>query len=202
MPFGLKNAAQDFQSLMDGILQDIPFTFVYIDKFLDRSVFDHIHGLSNAGARPTQRAISQRFVRHGMKRDIRKCCKECHACQTSKIHQHTKAPLVECPLPKTRFCSLHFDLVRPLPASQGMTYLFAIIDRFTKWPETVPLPDAHASTCAAALVHHWIARFGVPEDIISDVGRQFTSTVWAEYNKLWALKHTQLQPITPGKWHG
>lgn len=156
-----------------------------------RPVFDHIHGLSHAGARPTQRAISQRFVWHGMKRDIRKWCKECHACQTSKIHRHTRAPLVERPLPNTRFCSLHVDLVGPLPTSQGMTYLFTIIDRFTRWPEAIPLPDAHASTCATALIHHWIARFGVPEDITSDRGTQFTSTLWTELNKLLGIEtHT------------
>ena len=156
-----------------------------------RSVFDHIHGLSHAGARPTQQAISQRFVWHGMKRDIRKWCKECHACQTSKIHRHTRAPLVERSLPNARFCSLHVDLVGPLPVSQGMTYLFTIIDRFTRWPEAIPLPDAHASTCAAAFVHHWIARFGVPEDIVSDRGRQFTSALWAEFSKLFGIEtHT------------
>lgn len=40
MPFGLKNAAQAFQHLMDGILKDIPFTFVYIDDIL---VVSHSH---------------------------------------------------------------------------------------------------------------------------------------------------------------
>ncbi len=34
MPFGLKNAAQAFQRLMDGILRGIPFVFVYLDDIL------------------------------------------------------------------------------------------------------------------------------------------------------------------------
>ncbi|GFN96959.1 Pol polyprotein [Plakobranchus ocellatus] len=42
------------------------------------------------------------------------------------------------------------------------------------------LPDAHASTCATALLYHWMARFGVPEDITSDKGRQFTSSLWTQ----------------------
>lgn len=149
-----------------------------------RPVFDHLHGLSHAGARPTQQAITQRFVWHGMKRDIRTWCKECHPCQASKFHRHTRAPLVQRPLPTARFCSLHVDLVGPLPISQGMCYLFTIIDRFTRWPEAIPIPDGHASTCATALVHHWIARFGVPEDITSDRGTQFTSLLWSELYKL------------------
>ncbi|GFO31282.1 Gag Pol polyprotein [Plakobranchus ocellatus] len=34
MPFGLKNAAQFFQRLMDGVLRDILFAFVYLDDIL------------------------------------------------------------------------------------------------------------------------------------------------------------------------
>lgn len=154
-----------------------------------RPVFDHLHGLSHAGSRPTQRAITQRFVWRGMKRDIRTWCKECHDCQTSKIHRHVRAPIVERPPPNARFCSLHIDLVGPLPTSQNMKYLLTIIDRFTRWPEAIPLPDAHSSTCATALIHHWIARFGVPEDITSDRGTQFTSNLWAECCKLLGIEH-------------
>lgn len=154
-----------------------------------RPVFDIIHSLSHAGPRPTQQAITQRFVWHGMKRDIRKWCKECHACQSSKFHRHTQAPLQQRPPPDARFSSLHVDLVGPLPVSQGMTYLFTIIDRFTRWPEVIPIPDAQASTCATALLSNWIARFGVPADITSDRGPQFTSSLWRECNKLLGVTH-------------
>ena len=34
IPFGLKNAAQTFQRLMDGILKDLDFAFVYLDDIL------------------------------------------------------------------------------------------------------------------------------------------------------------------------
>ena len=80
-----------------------------------RLVFNKIHGLSHSGVRPTQKAIAQRFVWHGMRRDIRKWWKECPDCQTSKIHRHTRSPLVERLPPSDRFYSLHVDLVGPLP---------------------------------------------------------------------------------------
>ncbi|GFR58209.1 Pol polyprotein [Elysia marginata] len=142
-----------------------------------RSIFNKIQGLSHSGIKPTQKAIAQRFVWNGMKLDIRRWCKECPDCQASKVHRHTPSPLVERQLPSDRFRSLHVDLVGPLPESHGMTYLFTIIDRYTRWSEAIPLPDAHASTCVSALLHHWVARFGVPEDIVSDRGRQFTSNL-------------------------
>lgn len=34
MPFGLKNAAQTFQRLMDTIFQSCPFIFIYLDDIL------------------------------------------------------------------------------------------------------------------------------------------------------------------------
>ena len=92
-----------------------------------RNVFDKIHGLSHSGVRPTQKAIAQRFVWNGMKRYIRKWCKECPDCQASKIHRHTRSPLTERLPPSDRFCSLHVDLVGPLPESQGMTYLSPLL---------------------------------------------------------------------------
>ena len=43
MPFGPKNAAQTFQRLMDGILRDIGFAFVYLDDILVASVSTSQH---------------------------------------------------------------------------------------------------------------------------------------------------------------
>ena len=149
-----------------------------------KRIFDTVHGLSHPAVRPTQRAVSSRFVWHGMKKDIQQWCKECHACQASKIHRHVRAPLVTPEAPEARFAELHVDLVGPLPISQGMTYLFTIIDRFTRWPEAIPLPDCKTETCAKAFIFHWIARFGVPSGLVSDRGTQFTSELWAELNKI------------------
>ena len=132
-----------------------------------------------------------------MRRDIRKWYKECPDCQASKIHRHTRSSLVERLPPSDRFCNLHVDLVGPLPESQGIVYMFTIIDRFTRWSEAIPLPNAHASACATALLHHWIARFGVPEDITSDRGRQFTSSLWTQLNALLGIHATTTTAYHP-----
>ena len=178
-------------------LEDIPFGQVtilcdtstgkprpVIPQTWTRKIFDAVHGLSHAGSRPTQRAISARFVWHGMKKDIQKWCRECEPCQMSKISRHTKSPLVTPDPPAARFADLHVDLVGPLPLSEGMSYLFTIIDRFTRWPEAIPIPDSKTETCAKAFIRHWLARFGVPTSMVSDRGAQFTSDLWKELNKL------------------
>ena len=43
MPFGLKNAAQAFQCLMDGMLRDVNFAFVYLDEILVASPDHEVH---------------------------------------------------------------------------------------------------------------------------------------------------------------
>ena len=43
MPFGLKNAAQTFQRLMDGIFQGLPYVYVYLDDILIASTTSEKH---------------------------------------------------------------------------------------------------------------------------------------------------------------
>ncbi|GFR58986.1 Pol polyprotein [Elysia marginata] len=58
-----------------------------------------------------------------------------------------------------------------------------IVDRTTRWPEAIPLNNTSTTDCARALIRHWISRFGVPLDLTSDRGSQFTSTLWNEISQ-------------------
>ena len=53
-----------------------------------------------------------------------------------------------------------------------------------------PMEDALTETCARALICHWIARFGVPDSLTSDLGPQFTSHL------CWPSLHPPPQHIT------
>ncbi|GFN99393.1 Pol polyprotein [Plakobranchus ocellatus] len=157
-----------------------------------KTIFDAIHNLSHPGHKPTTRAISARYVWPGLKREVKNMVRACHGCQASKIGRHTKTALNSFDPPDRRFGDIHVDLVGPFPPSEGCTYLFTIIDRFTGWPEAVPIHNAGAPTCARALLRNWIARFGVPDSITSDQGPQFTSGLWRELHNILGCrpKHT------------
>ncbi|KAK7877068.1 hypothetical protein WMY93_032223 [Mugilogobius chulae] len=66
MPFGLKGAAQTFQRLMDSVLRDMPFLFVYLDDILvaSSSVEEHMTHL---------RQLFQRLSDHGLIVNPTKC---------------------------------------------------------------------------------------------------------------------------------
>ena len=145
-----------------------------------RLVFDNLHGLSHPSIRATQKLISTRFVWKGMRKNIAAWAKTCIACQKSKVNRHTRAPLQPIKMPDKRFQHIHIDLVGPLPAANGFTHLLTIVDRFTRWPEAIPLKSTDTETIADAFTQQWIARFGIPLDISSDRGAQFTSQLWAQ----------------------
>ena len=124
------------------------------------AVFDSIHGLAHPGIRATSKMVT---AWHGFNKHIGAWAKTCIPC---------------------RFQRIHVDIVGPLSISQGKTYLFTIIDRYTRWPEAIPMSDATAISCAQALLTHHIAQFGVPSDITSDRDAQFTSNLWSALSKL------------------
>ena len=128
-----------------------------------RTVFDAFQGLSHPGIRSTKRLITDRFVWHGITKQVGKWAAECVRCQQSKIQLHTKAPLQTFSVPPRRFDHINIDIVGPLPPSRGYTYLLTVVDRFTRWPEAIPMHDATTPTCARALASHWLARFGIPQ---------------------------------------
>lgn len=161
-----------------------------------RSAFDSLHSLSHPGINASVKLVSQRYVWPNMNSDIRSWARNCMACQRSKVSRHTKSPLGTYSAPSARFEHVHVDLVGPLPPSKGCTYLLTCIDRFSRWPEAIPIPDITATTVASAFVSSWVARFGIPAKVTSDRGAQFTSALW---KALSTLLGTQL--ITTTSYH-
>ena len=160
-----------------------------IPQQLQKQVFDIFHNLSHAAARPTQRMIMNRYMWHGIKKDIRQWCRDCHDCQSSKVTRHTHAQVENPSPPVERFAEIHVDLVGPLPTSvDGMSYMLTAIDRFTRWPEAIPIPDIRAETVADALIAGWISRFGSPHTLITDRGSQFTSATLSDIGRILSIK--------------
>lgn len=172
-----------------------------------KQIFEKLHGLSHPGVRSSQRLICNRFVWPGINSDVRNWTRTCIPCQKSKIHRHTASPLSSFPLPEKRFQAVHIDLVGPLPPSNGYTHLLTCIDRFTRWPEAIPIRDTTATTVASAFLHGWISRFGIPATLTTDQGRQFESLLWSQLMKLLGVHRihtTTYNPKANGlceRWH-
>jgi len=160
-----------------------------VPQELRRPVFDAVHGLAHAGTRATRRLLTAAYMWPRMKADCARWVRDCLPCQRSKVHRHIHVRPAHIAVPERRFAHIHVDLVGPLPQSGGHRYLFTIIDRTTRWVEAVPLASTSAADCADALVAGWVARFGVPADLTSDRGAQFTSAIWGELCNRLGIHH-------------
>ncbi len=161
-----------------------------IPRDLRRQVFEQLHGTAHPGRRATRSLISSRYVWKGLSTDVTAWAKACLGCQQAKVHRHVQVP-------SRHFSHIHVDLVGPLPASKGFTYLFTIIDRTSRWPEAIPIAATTTVDCANALFQGWVSRFGVPAVITSDCGAQFTSSLWAALCSLLNIQHNQATAYHP-----
>ena len=133
------------------------------------------HGLSYPGANTTVKLVSQRFVWFvlpGVGKDCHAWTRTCTPLSTTQGKAARK-----CPSGVSTSCQhvslVHIDLVGPLPVSSGYQYCLTAIDRYTRWPEALPLSDITTKAVAKAFVCVWVAHFGRPQQITTDQGRQF-----------------------------
>lgn len=126
-------------------------------------------------------------------------------CQKAKISRHIRNVPAHIPVPDERFQHIHLDLIGPLPPLQGFKYCLTIVDRFSRWPEAIPVTDITADTIARAFYAEWVARYQI--SITTDQGRQFESELFVALIRLIGCKRIRTSPYHPAsngmveRWH-
>jgi transposase InsO family protein len=106
--------------------------------------------------------------------------------------------------PAERWC---IDLTGPHPTSDGYRYLFTAIDSFTQYVVAVPIRNKEAHTVAKALVEHVFLKWGLCFEILSDLGKEFESSIMQELLRISGvvkLRTTAYRPQCNGaieSWH-
>lgn len=139
--------------------------------------------------------IKELFAWPGMKGMIKQFVAQCTICQRAKP-ERVKYPglLQSLPIPDYAWQVVSLDFIEGLPTSKTFNCILVIVDKFSKYAQFVPLKHPFtAFQVAMAFMDCVFKLHGLPEAIISDRDRIFTSSLWQE---LFKLTKTQLRVST------
>ena len=125
-----------------------------------------------------------------MDQNIEDIVKSCRECATQRSLPPV-APLHSWPWANQPMKRLHIDFAE----IEGWEVL-VIIDVHSKWIEAVPLRKATAATTVSVL-QTFFSNFGLPEELVSDNGPQFTAHTFSDFCKVNGIKHSFTPPYHP-----
>jgi hypothetical protein len=139
-----------------------------------------------------------------MTSDIVKYIASCKTCAQVKDDRHRPYGLLQpLPTPKRPWSSVSMDFITDLPKSRDKTVIMVIVDRLTKMAHFIPFRSIPTAQIAADVFFREVFRLhGLPEDITSDRGSQFTSEFWQRLCSLLDIRQnlsTAHHPQTDGQ---
>ncbi|KAG1928800.1 retrotransposable element [Pimephales promelas] len=141
---------------------------------------------AHPGVRGTIALIRQRFWWPTLVHDARRFIASCSVCAQTKAGNSPPAGLLRpLPVPTRPWSHIALDFITGLPASAGNTVILTVVDRFSKSAHFIPLAKLpSAKETAQIMVNHVFRLHGLPTDVVSDRGPQFSSQFWKEFCRL------------------
>ncbi|CDQ59287.1 unnamed protein product [Oncorhynchus mykiss] len=135
------------------------------------------------GVARTMALLGRRFWWPAMGEDTRRFVAACPVCAQNKSTNRASSGLLHpLPIPRRPWSHLALDFVTGLPSSVGNMVILTIVDRFSKFAHFVPLSKLPSATETSEILVREVFRVhGLPCDIVSDRGPQFTSAVWKSF---------------------
>jgi RNase H-like domain found in reverse transcriptase/Reverse transcriptase (RNA-dependent DNA polymerase)/Integrase zinc binding domain/Integrase core domain/SCAN domain len=144
-----------------------------------------------------------RLIRHfwwgTIQSDVREYIRTCHQCQClGKGSKKIIAPLHSMPVVTEPWSICAIDIVGPLPVCKetGNRFILTILDLCTHYPEAIALKQHTARDVALALANVF-SRVGFPEQILSDLGTEFTSEIMQIFLHEFNIGHLRCSAYHP-----
>lgn len=110
---------------------------------------------------------------------VRSVVQTCDLCQKCKPKTTRIAGPMQPILSEKALDKLLVDFYGPLPVGMfQFSYIFVIVDNFSRFVKLYPLRRVNAKICIKKLTGDYFPNYGIPKNIVSDHGRQFISKYW------------------------
>ena len=155
-----KNVAQDLTIHGDLVYKG---GSLVIPEELQHLILTEIHG-DHVGIERSKSFARRHFYWPGMSKDIESLINQCPSCSRLKPKSSSSKQWSSWPAAKKPFERIHIDFGETL----GKPFL-VVVDSFSRWPEIFVTRDMTETTVINCL-RNVIARFGVPQTLVSDNG--------------------------------
>jgi transposase InsO family protein len=139
-----------------------------------------------------------------MKSMIKSYVAACTICQQSKPDRHKYPGLLQpLPIPEAAWQIISMDFIEGLPRSAHADTILVVVDLFSKYAHFLPLLHPYTALKVAQLFMDSVYKLhGLPQSIVSDRDKVFTSKFWQELFKLTGTTlrmSTSYHPQTDGQ---
>lgn len=158
---------------------------VIVPTSLRETILTHLHAAHQGISTMEQRARTIVYW-PGMSKDIQDTRNRCSDCNRNAPSQASTLPLPSSP-PSTPFEEIFADFF-----DHGGCHYLVVGDRLSGWVEVLRSTANTNLGGSAGLVRHLrtlFATFGVPEEISSDGGPEFTASNTQSFLKTWGVRH-------------
>ncbi|CAL1358974.1 unnamed protein product [Linum trigynum] len=176
-------------SIIEGQLYKRSHTGAYLrclDEEESKQAIKEVHE-GTCGMHAGARSLEKTLLRQGMywptmRRDTRAHVGACHQCQIHANDIHIPAAPMQGNVGAWPFAQWGMDLLGPFPkAPDQMKYLIVAVDYFSKWIEAEPLATVTEAQVRKFTKKNIFTRFGLPESIVTDHGKQFDCKKFIEF---------------------
>ena len=175
---------RDTFSVADGII--LKGERILIPQSMRSVILKRLHA-SHLGADSMLRRAREVVFWPGLTGDVRQMAFSCDVCAAFQPHQH-KEPLIQHERGDSPWVKVGVDLFE----CDGRTYLVTV-DYYSGWFEFDLLSSSVSLSVINKLKSHF-ARYGIPQMIMSDNGRQFVSSEFDIFCKEWGIEHRTSSP--------
>ena len=130
----------------------------------------------------------------GISQDIQRIRAQCYECNRNAPSQAAPPP-TPCSPPSTPFEQIFADFF-----TYAGHHFLVVGDRLSGWTEILSATSGTNVSGASGLVRHlrtFFGTFGVPEELSSDGGPEFTAHITQEFLKCWGIRHRKSSVAFP-----
>ena len=154
-----------------------------LKKFHDHQLTGHF------GVRKTIDLVQRYLWWPSLRSDCKKYVESCLVCQRNKGPKIRSWGLLRpLPVPEKPWKSISMDFIVDLPPSENFTTILVVVDRLSKMAHFLPMLGTPSAMDTAKIFIKEIVRLhGLPDNIVSDRGVQFTSGFWKNLCKILSI---------------